>query len=213
MSRNKAKAAEFVNKEYDIVVTGRHVLITDAMKDYAMEKVSKIERISHRIVDVVVTMDIQKLEHRVDIIAKVNNFKIKSHASTDDMYASIDKAVNKLETQLLRYKNKISDHRAQGIKTIDMNVNVIKPHLDDEINEVNFEIEDVNVHKIIDKYKPHQIVSQEKKPLKTLTYEEAILKMDLSQDVFLIFESEEDKKIKVIYRRNDSNYGMIEVER
>lgn len=212
MSRNKAKAAEFANKGYDIVVTGRNVLVTDPMKDYAMEKVSKIERISHRIVDVVVIMEIQKLEHRVDIIVKINNFKIKSHATSDDMYASIDKAVNKLETQLLRYKNKITDHRAQGIKTVDMNVNVIRPHLDDEVNEVNADIEDANVQKIVDKYRPHHIVDQEKTPLKSLTFDEAILKMDLSQDVFLIFRSEEDQKIHVIYRRKDGNYGIIEVE-
>ena len=38
MSRNKAKALEFVDKGYDITVTGRNVLITDPMKDYAMEK-------------------------------------------------------------------------------------------------------------------------------------------------------------------------------
>lgn len=209
---NKTKAAQFVNESWDIIVTGRNVLVTDAMKNYAMEKVARIEKFMPRIVDVSVTMDIQKLEHRVDIIVKVNNFKIKSHAATDDMYASIDKAVSKLEAQLLRYKKKIQDHHARGVKSVEMNVNVIRPHLDDDLNEVNYEIEDETIRKDIGKYLPHKIVAQEKKSLKYLTYDEAIMKMELSGDPFLVFRSEEDRKIRIIYRRKDSNYGIIEPE-
>lgn len=209
---NKTKAAQFVNDTWDISVTGRNVLVTDAMKNYAMEKVARIEKFTPRIVDVNVTMDIQKLEHRVDIIVKVNNFKIKSHAATDDMYASIDKAVAKLEAQLLRYKQKIQDHHARGVKTVEMTVNVIRPHLQDEINDVNSEIEDETLREEVEKYKPHKIVAQEKRQLKFLTYDEAITKMELSGDPFLVFRSEEDHKIRIIYRRKDSNYGIIEPE-
>ncbi|KAF3363362.1 Uncharacterized protein PHSC3_000050 [Chlamydiales bacterium STE3] len=209
MSR-KSKALEFINEEYDIGITGRHVLVTDAMKDYALEKLSKVERISPRIVELNMVMDIQKLDHRVDIVAKVNNFKVKSHATTDDMYASIDKAVEKLEAQLRKYKTKIQDHHARGAKTIEMNVNVVRPHLADALEEVNFEIEDATKRQEVEFYRPHSIVAQEKKSLKYLTLDEAVMKMELSQDAFLIFVSEEDHKIKVMYRREDDNYGIIE---
>lgn len=209
MSR-KAKALEFINEGYDIGITGRNVLVTDAMKNYAMEKIAKIERISPRVVNVNVVMDIQRFEQRVDIIAKINNIKVKSHAITDDMYASIDRAVEKLEAQLRKYKTKIQDHHARGVKAIDMNVNVIRPHLDDELAEVNSDIEDETIKKDVDLYRPHEIVAQEKKSLKSLTYDEAIMKMELSQDPFLVFLSEDDQKVKVIYRRKDGNYGVIE---
>lgn len=57
----KEKALEFVNEGYNIQVTGRHVEVTDSMKDYAMEKLSKLDRFSDQIIDVNVIMEIQNL--------------------------------------------------------------------------------------------------------------------------------------------------------
>jgi putative sigma-54 modulation protein len=210
--KGRAKAAEFIGESYKIHVTGRNVLVTDAMKDYAIEKISKIEKFSHRIIDVAVTMDIQKLEHRVDIVMKVDHLKIKSQASSTDMYASLDKAVTKIENQLRRYKTKIRDHAAKALNIIDMNVNVFKRSNEQELLDVNLDIEDETQRRIFESYGPHEIVSQETKPLKILTYDEALMKMELSGDAFLIFRSEEDHKLKVMYRRKDENFGVIEVE-
>lgn len=211
MSR-KSKAAEFLEDVYNISITGRNVVITDAMKDYAIEKISKIERFSNRIIDVVVTMDVNKLDHRVDIVLKVDHIKIKSHAVSDNMYASIDKAVHKIETQLLRYKDKLQEHQSKGVAAIDMKVNVLKSATDQELLEVNDEIEEENRHRVLDKYAPHKIVRKETRPLKILTDGEAIMKMDLSNDTFLIYRSEETMKLRVIYRRKDGNFGVIEPE-
>ena len=174
MSR-KSKALEFVNEGYNMSVTGRHVQITDAMKDYAMEKISKIERFSQRIIDVLITMDIQKLEHRVDIVLKVDHIKIKSSAASSDMYVSIDQAVNKIKEQLLRYKARLHDHQAKGVKVIDMNVNVFRRPAEDDLADVNEDIEEENRRRLYESYLPHQIVDRETMPLKFLTYEEAIM--------------------------------------
>lgn len=209
MSR-KSKAAEFVDEVYNISVTGRNVMVTDAMKDYAIEKVSKIEKFSNRIIDVLITMDVQKLNHRVDIVLKVNTIKIKSQADSDNMYTSIDLAVHKLETQLLKYKDKLQDHQAKGVASIDMNVNVLRSTPDQEVIDVNYDIEDENRRRLEDRYRPHRIVSKDRLPLKTLTDGEALMKMDLSGDVFLIYRGEEDLKLKVMYRRKDGDFGVIE---
>jgi len=211
MSR-KSKAAELSNEGYNISVVGRNVMVTDSMKDYAIEKVSKIEKFSHRIIDVIVTMDIQKLVHRVDIVISVDHIKIKSQATSDDMYASIDKATDKIERQLLRYKTKIQDHHAKGLNVIDMQVNVIKKPEEEELEDVNIEIEDESRRQLVESFQVHEVVANETRPLKMLTLDEAMMKMELSGDTFMIFKAEEDQKIKVIYRRNDENYGVIEVE-
>ena len=202
----KAKALEFMEAGYNIQITGRNVEITEPMKDYAMEKIAKIERIMNRIIDVNVIMDIQKLEHRAEIILKAGNLKIRSQASSTDMYVSIDQAIDKLEAQLLRYKSKIQDHHAKGHAVLDMNVNVITAQ---EAEELEFEQEPIDGEPV-DRFKPHRIVNQETRPLKILTFEEAIMKMELSGDQFMIFKNEVDQKLKVIYRRNDGNYGIIE---
>src|SRR5262245_43379195 len=92
----KQRMAEFASEGYNITVTGRHVHVTDAMKTYALEKLSKIERINaSRIIDVNVIMDIQKIDHRVEIIMKYGHTLIVSKGSSTDMYASIDMAIEK----------------------------------------------------------------------------------------------------------------------
>lgn len=206
----KSKALEFKDEGYNIQITGRNVQVTDSMKDYALEKISKIERFSPRLIDANVIMDIQKLDHRVEIILKFNHTKITSQAVSQDMYASIDKAVDKLETQLRRYKTKLQDHHAKKYAIETMNVNVFRSPVFEEEEESEFEVtvgEESSVS-----YPSHEIVKQETLPLKTLTYDEAIMKMDLSKDAFLIFRNEADQKLKVIYRRNDGNYGIINPE-
>lgn len=211
MSR-KSKAAEFVQEGYNIAVTGRNVQVTEPMKNYAMEKIWKIERFTTRIIDVTVTMDIQKLSHRVDIILKVDHIKIRASAESENMYASIDKAIDKIESQLRRYRERIRDHQARATKTIDMKVNVLRSPAEEAVLDVNEDIDEANHQRMIDNFRPHEIVKQETTPLKILTNDEALMKMDLSGDAFLIFRSEKDMKLKVIYRRNDGNYGIIEPE-
>ncbi len=208
MSR-KAVAEKFSDDVYDITVQGRHVQVTEGMEKYAIEKISKIEKHFNRVIDVVIEMDIQKLQHMVDIVMRVDSIVIRSAASTDNMYASIDKAVDKLKAQLRRYKQRIQDHQVKRNNSIDIKVQVIAP---EELDIVNDEILSENAAQLIENYAPHEIVSEESRPLKTLNRKEATMKMELSGDPFLVFRSEEDRKLKVIYRRNDRNFGIIEPE-
>lgn len=199
----KAKALEFVDAEYNIQITGRHLQVTESMKDYAKEKISKIERFMHRIIDVGVIMDIQKLDHSVEIIMKAGNLKMTSRASTTDIYASIDKAVDKLEAQILRYKSKMQDHHAKGHADINMPVNIVRPQgIEDELDEFEDDFDN--------QFTPHQVIEKEILFVKTLSYDEAIIKIELSGEPFMVFKSEADKKLKIIYRRDDGNYGIIE---
>lgn len=202
---------EFTKDGYTVKVFGRHVSITDAMKNYAVEKVSKIERFHSRILEVIITMDVRKFLHIVDITLKVDHTKIKSHYVGDNMYASIDLAVDKLQRQLSRYKSRIQDHHAQARSVVDMRVNVFKASAEANLDEVNDQIEEQNRLSLDRKLTPPQVVSQETLPLKTLTIDEAIWHLELSGEPFMIYKSEEDRKIKVIYRREeDGNLGVVE---
>lgn len=206
MSR-KEKAQEFAGEQYDIQITGRHVAVTDPMKNYAFEKVSKIERFTDRIIDVNVIMDIQKLDHRVEIIFKAGHTKITSHAVSHDMYLSIDEAVRKLSAQIRRYKSKLQDYHSRNALSVEMNVNVVRGG--EEIDEFAIDLAKKSAE---DRLHLPTITAKEKLPLKSLTYDEAIMKMELSQNHFMLFRNEEDQKLKVIYRRTDGQYGIIEPE-
>lgn len=207
---SKAKVLDQV-QAYNVIVTGRHLEVTQAMKNYAIEKLSKTERFHDRIIDIVVTMDIQRVNHKVDIQMKVNNIKIKAQAITDNMYASIDQAVHKLQSQLRRYKGRIQDHQTHVGSIVNMPVKVVRAPME-EVSEVNDEIEEENYRRIEEALKPHTVVAHETRQLKTLNAAEAVMKLELSMDRFLIYRDEIDRKLKVMYRRHDGNYGIIEIE-
>ena len=203
MSR-KSKAAEFENDTYAVEVIGRNVAITDALRDYAIEKVSKLERFSERIIDALVTMDVQKVGCRVDIILQATHIRIKSHAICEEMYAAIDKAVHKIATQLVRYKDRLHDYQTKDISSVDMKVAVLRSELDSDLDDIK--------ERLIEKYRPHKVVNKKTIPLKTLSNGEALMKLDLSGDVFLIYRSEETQDIRVMYRRDDGDFGVIETK-
>lgn len=207
----KRQRKESLDSGWDVTVTGRHVHVTDAMKDYAIEKISKIERFGNRILEAQVVMDIQKKHHRVDIVVKINTTRIKAQAVTEDMYASVDKAVDKLNAQLTKYKTKLQDHHAKGLAVIDMTVNVLQRSVSD-LDELNEEIEEENLRRAEETFKPHDIVAQETRPLRILNYDEAIMKMELSGDLFMVFRNEASNKLEVIYRRHDGHFGVIQPE-
>ena len=196
---------------YNLSVIGKHFQITDAIRNYVGEKLDRVERITDQIIDVIVTLDAQKLEHSCSILMNFIHYHIKVSASTENMYSAIDKASDRLLKLIRRYKTKLQSHRFKDLTTVDIHVNVIQP-LSDDLKAINDEIEAENAKKEENRFKLHEIVAKETMKLKTLTQDEAVMKMEIAEEPFLIFRSEEDQKIKVIYRRKDENYGLVQIQ-
>jgi putative sigma-54 modulation protein len=193
---------------YRLTLMGRNVYVTEAMKSYAADKLAKIDRFHNHVMDLHVTLDIQKLDHSCVIILIFDHFRVKVSASSTDMYASIDKAVDKLQSKIRRWKSRIQDHHKKALSATDMQINVLQRPFDG-LDEINDEIEINNKKSLADEYRAPKIIGADTRPLKMLTTEEAIMKMELSDDNFMIFRGQEDQKLKVIYRRRDANYGII----
>lgn len=204
--------AKFTEKEkalgFRINVQGRHVYVTEAMKNYAYDKLSKIERFHDHIIELHVMLDIQKMEQSVAVVLLFDHFQVKVAASSTDMYVSIDRAVEKLQSKIRRWKGRIQDHHKKGRAVVDMEVNVLKrPFTDVDLINESIEIEN-KIHEMEEYQMPH-VIGGDTYPLKTLTTEEAVMKMELSDDAFMPFRGEEDRALKVIYRRDDGHYGLI----
>jgi putative sigma-54 modulation protein len=212
MSKNTKNLSKekFAAEGYNISIQGKNVQVTDSIRDYIFEKLNKVERFTSNIIDVHVALDIQKLSHTVTIVMKFLHFNIQVHATTGDLYASIDAASTKLITLIRKYKDKLQGHRAKDLTSIDMKVHVVTSL--GETEEINDEIEEENLKEEEKKYKMPKVVAKEAIPLKILTQEEAVMKLELSGDLFLIYRGEEDQKLKVMYKRKDENLGIIAVE-
>ncbi|MGC1879123.1 MAG: ribosome-associated translation inhibitor RaiA [Rhabdochlamydiaceae bacterium] len=208
-TKNKFKEEDAAGYRVDIV--GRNVQVTEPIRLYVWDKLSKIERFHNHIMHLHMTLEIQKLEHVCAVVLKIDHIQVKCQSNSTDMYASIDRTIDRLHSLLSRYKSRIQDHHKKKSSIIDMQVNVLqRPY--NEIEEINAAIEAVNVEEKIGAYGAPKIIGTESRQLKTLTIEEALMKMDLSGDSFLIFRAEEDMKLKVLYRRTDGHYGLIQPE-
>ena len=95
-----------------IVISGRHLGVTEAMKQYAQEKVGKLARIFDRLTKIEVTMDVtHHSAHAVEIIVDANRgVRLVGKAESPDMYAALDLAEDKLVRQLVKHKQKLTDH-------------------------------------------------------------------------------------------------------
>jgi putative sigma-54 modulation protein len=200
---------------YNITVVGRTVAVTEAMKQHALDKLHKIDRYSPRTVDVTVTMDVTRAYHRCDITMRFNHLLVKVHSTTSDMYASIDLAVKRLRHKLERYHEKLTDHDHREVLKPELLEEVVlrgPPSDEDLIDEINEEIVQENERRAAERFQLPQVSDRGTWHLKTLNLNEAMMQIDLSRDPFLLYRSEEDRKVRCLYWRPDGNLGLMQVE-
>lgn len=96
----------------NITISGHHLSVTEAMKEYARKKASKLERFFDRIRKIQVTLDVEGERQTAEmIVSAVRGSTLIAEVASTDMYAAIDLAVDKLERQLTRHKEKLYNKR------------------------------------------------------------------------------------------------------
>lgn len=98
----------------NLKLTGNHVEITNAMRDYVISKMSKITRHFDHVIDVSIILSIEKLKQKAEANIHVRGKDIFVETDSEDMYASIDNLVDKLDRQVLKHKEKSLERRNQG---------------------------------------------------------------------------------------------------
>jgi putative sigma-54 modulation protein len=102
-------------------LTGHHVEITPAMRDYVTSKLSKITRHFDHVIDVTVILSVEKLQQKAEANVHVRGRDIFVETEGADMYASIDSLVDKLDRQILKHKEKNANYRNGALKNQDLN--------------------------------------------------------------------------------------------
>lgn len=103
-----------------INITGHHVELTDALRNYVQDKLTKIERHFDHVTNVHVILTVEKQGQKAEATVHVSGQDLFAQNQTQDMYASIDGLIDKLDRQILKHKEKISDHnqKSGGIKNM-----------------------------------------------------------------------------------------------
>ena len=94
----------------NLQLTGHHLEITPALRDYIATKLSKISNHFDHVIDIKVTLSVEKLSQKVEATVHVPGNDLHAECSNENMYSAIDLLADKLDRQVLRFKEKISDH-------------------------------------------------------------------------------------------------------
>ncbi|MFZ7101330.1 MAG: ribosome hibernation-promoting factor, HPF/YfiA family [Peptococcaceae bacterium] len=174
-----------------IIVKGKNMEVTPALKEYVEKKVGKIQKyFEGELREASVSLILEKELHRVEVTIPLDGYILRGEEETTDMYASIDNVVEKLERQVRKYKTKIN-RKIKNLSVLDLVPN------GNSLAEEDFE---------------PAIVRTKRFAVKPMPEEEAILQMDLLGHNFFVFLNADTEEVNVVYRRKDGNYGLIEPE-
>jgi putative sigma-54 modulation protein len=94
-----------------ISVTGHHIDITESLKSYVDSKLERLERHFDNVINIHVILSVEKLRQKAEATIHVNGGKVFADAVHEDMYAAIDALIDKLDRQVIKYKEKQSNRR------------------------------------------------------------------------------------------------------
>ena len=93
-----------------IILTGHHVEITNPLRDYVNSKMERLERHFDNVTDMHVVLSVEKLRHKAEATMRIRGNNLFADATEGDMYAAIDALADKLDRQIKRHKEKLTDH-------------------------------------------------------------------------------------------------------
>lgn len=110
-------------------VTFRHMDSSDSLREYAVGKLERVvDKYVHGSIDASVTLSVEKFRHIASYTVQIKNLTVKGDSSSEDMYSSIDLALDKIERQLRRHKDRLRDHKpSHGAGSKSFRMSVIAP--------------------------------------------------------------------------------------
>lgn len=177
-----------------IIISGRHLEITPAIREYAEKKIGKIKRYFENILEMDITLSaehskVDGKKHTADVLLFANGTKIKAKVTDIDLYAAIDEVADVLENQVTKHKEKLKNRQHHQIN--------IKEAAAARITEDTGADEAVIVKS--------KLVSQ-----KPMSVDEAILQMEAMKQNFYAFMNHESEEMNVVYKIKGGGYGHIE---
>lgn len=189
--------------QVEVQVKGSHLLVTQALNDQVVQKMTKLDRYFDKLQTIDVELCWEKTratdqQCRVEASTHVKGRTIRVVASHSDMYAAIDEVVDKLHRSLNRQKERVKSHGTNKI------AEVLSASSDREATAVDVP-GDIELEEGTD-----TVIIHERLEIKPQFEEEAIAEMDASGLTFYVFMNARNESVNVLYRHADGSYGVIE---
>ncbi len=181
-----------------IVISGKKIKLTDGITGYIDKKFSRLEKLLDPDAELRVTVSAnKKTKQKVEVtLDNINGHVVRAEEIQEDLYSAIDLVCDKLNRQIVKYKNKFKK-RKPGNDTIRF--------------EKFEELLDENVE-IVPEEEGVAFERKKRFNLRPMSPEEAVLQMNLLGHDFFLFKDQDTFEVSLVYRRGDGGYGLIEQE-
>jgi len=188
-------------------VTFRHMEPTESLKAYARDRMDRVRKYLPDPISCHVVLSTERHNHRIDVSFQLHNgLSIAGHESTENMYSSIDLCIAKIERQVRKYKGRLEERKVRPHAVEPM------PWSHSIVEEAFSGMADKEVATPTDSppSPEFKVVKTEKFHAQPLSVSDAIVQLNLVGENFLVFRTDGDGRVAVIYRREDGSYGLIE---
>ena len=205
----------------EIVVTGRHVQVSERFRRHLDEKLAKVPQLAPRVqrLDVVVTHEANRRQakgsDRVEITCHVKGPVVRAEACADDKYGALDIAMDKLLERLRRDHDRRRVHRGRRVPE---SVSRATSRLNDDATSLNGQVVGVDGDRLeegdpLDLDEDSPINVREKIHASTpMALDQALYEMELVGHDFYLFHDKDTDQPSVVYRRRGWSYGVIHLE-
>jgi putative sigma-54 modulation protein len=176
----------------NVEITGRHVVITPAIRAYILKRLRKFVKIFGDDINFHVIIDVEKERQTAEVLLKSKNLDLTGKGITDDMYSSIMLAIEKLERQALKHKSKIIEGKRQRAKakSVAVKLGIVEP-----------------TASVLSQRRTG--IKEEEAQRKPMAVEEAVLELNHAEYPFVVFRNSESGDINILYRKKDGSLGLI----
>ena len=173
----------------EVLIRGNKIDITDSMKEYVHEKLSKLDKYSlDGDFKANVLVKVRNYTQKVEVTIPLKTLILRAEEESEDFYSAVDLVVNKLERQIRKNKTKLKKKEKSGSR-------------------------EFNIDDVIDLSEDKEPEIKKKKiSIKPMSLDEAILQMELLGHSFYMYKDSDSEKITLVYKRNIGGYGVIEEE-
>lgn len=194
-------------------VTFRHMEPTEALKAYAKERMERVRKYLPDPISCHVVLSTERHKHRVDVTFQLHNgLSVAGHETTENMYSSIDLCIAKIERQVRKYKGKLEGMKARPhhVVALPWSHSIMSEAFHSVDGEDQVAAAQPAEHHDAMQSPEFQVVRTEKFHAQPLSVSDAIVQLNLLHEPFLVFRSETDGRVAVVYKREEGGYGLIE---
>lgn len=199
-----------------LTTTFRHMEASQAVRDYATERLEKVKKYLHR--EPIAAHAVFSVERNHNHTAELsitlpNGLVIQARETTEDMYSSIDLAGSRIERQVRKWKDKIRDHKPHGGPSWTVRERVLPPESVEPLPGEAPPAPEVKKPAPPPAAPPApaiKVIKEQTFTVRAMRVEDAVMQLNLLENDFLVFTDIDTKGTSVVYRRKDGNYGLIE---